>query len=385
MSAAISSRPRRAAAFLATAAVFLAALAGAALAPSSAPAAPVIFPVCIQAGGQAGPDIAGDLAVWTDNRNGNLDIFGRYLSSKKDFAVCANPAGQDNPGVTKRVIGGKTHYIVVWVDDRNTNPASGATDIWGRDVTAKTNPFPVSHKNTATLKWYPEIADNWVVWVEAGTAAGPYSIMARDLDAPLSKKNPSKIATSKVLSPLGVSSRVVKGKTVHTAVYASASGDISGRDLPGGTPFAVAQTSKFEWSPDISGDRVVWWETGGRVMARNLSTKKTTFVALGARPRVDGQLVVWDGGGHGGTFTITYDANAAIFVRNVAKKVEHDQAGAEEPDLPLPRRERQHRGVGVRSGEARSSASHPHLRRATVVAAPPTLTLPGTPGPSPSR
>ena len=319
MSTAFSSRTRRAAAFLAPAVMFLA-IAGAALATSAAPAAPAVFPVCIQAGGQAGPDIAGNLVVWTDNRNGNLDIYGRYLSSTKDFAVCTNPAGQDNPGVSRRVIGGKKHYIVVWVDDRNTNSNPGATDIWGRDVTAKTTPFPVSHKNTKTLKWYPEIFGDWVVWVEANTAAGPYTIWARDLATPLSATNPSKVATSKVLSPVGVTSRVVKGKTVHTAVYTSARGDISGRDLPGGTPFAVAQTSKFEWSPDISGNRVVWWETGGRVMLRDLSTKKTTFVALGARPRVDGQRIAWDGGGHGGTYTITYDKNAAIFVRDLAKK-----------------------------------------------------------------
>ena len=320
MSATISSWARRAAASLAPAAFVIAVLLTPVFAPAASPATPAIFPVCIQAGGQAGPDIAGGLAVWTDNRNGNLDIYGRYLSSTKDFAVCANPAGQDNPAVTERVIGGKTHDIVVWVDDRNTSSTTGATDIRGRDMTAKTDSFPVSPKDTATLKWYPEISDNWVVWVEATTATGPYAIMARDLDSPLSKKNPYKIATSKVLSPLGVSSRIVSGKPVHTAVYSSANGDISGRDLPDGTPFAVAQTSKFEWSPDISGDRVVWWETGGRVMVRDLSTRKTAFVALGARPRIDGKRVAWDGGGHGGTFTITYAANAAIYVRNVATK-----------------------------------------------------------------
>jgi hypothetical protein len=53
-------------------------------------------------------------------------------------------------------------------------------------------------------------------------------------------------------------------------------------------------------------------------MVRNLSTRKTAFVALGARPRIDGNLVAWDGGGHGGTFTIAYAGNAAIYVRNVA-------------------------------------------------------------------
>jgi len=320
MSAAISSWARRVAASVAPAAFVTAALLIPVFTPPAASSAPVIFPVCIRAGGQAGPDVAGDLAVWTDNRNGDLDIYGRYLSSRTDFAVCANPAGQDNPSVTGRVIGGQPHYIVVWVDDRNTSTTSGATDVWGRDVTAKTATFPVSHKNSATIKWYPEISDNWVVWVEATTAAGPYSIMARDLDAPLSGKNPYKIATSKVLSPLGLSRRVVAGKTVHTAVYTSASGDISGRDLPDGTPFAVAQTVKFEWSPDISGNRVVWWQSGGKVMIRDLSTGKTAFVALGARPRVDGKLVAWDGGGYGGTFTISYVRNAAIYVRNVAAK-----------------------------------------------------------------
>jgi hypothetical protein len=312
MSAAISSRARRAAALLAPAAILIAALLLPVFAAPAASAVPVVFPVCIQAGGQAGPDIAGDLAVWTDNRLGNLDIYGRYLSSKKDFAVCTNPAGQDNPSVTKRAIGGQTHYVVVWADDRNTSP-TGGTDIRGRDVTTKTD-FVVS--TSATLKWYPEICDNWVVWVEADTSAGPYRIMARDIDAGKTYK----IATSKQLSPLGVTSRLVAGNTAHTAVYTSASGDISGRDLPGGTPFAIAQTAKFEWSPDISGNRVVWWETGGRVMVRDLATKKTSFVALGARPRVDGQLVAWDGGGHGGTFTITYAKNAAIYVRNVATK-----------------------------------------------------------------
>jgi hypothetical protein len=312
MSEAISSWARRVAAAFAPPAVVIAALLTPASAPPAASATPVAFPVCIQAGGQAGPDIAGDLAVWTDNRLGNLDIYGRYLSSKKDFAVCTNPAGQDNPSVTKRAIGGQTHYVVVWADDRNTSP-TGGTDLRGRDVTTKTD-FAVS--TSATVKWYPEISDNWVVWVEADTSAGPYRIMARDLDAGKTYK----IATSKQLSPLGVASRMVAGKTVHTAVYTSASGDISGRDLPGGTPFAIAQTAKFEWSPDISGDRVVWWETGDRVMMRDLSTRKTTFVALGARPRIDGKLVAWDGGGQGGTFTITYAKKAAISVRNVAIK-----------------------------------------------------------------
>ena len=59
--------------------------------------APVPFPVCTQFGGQAGPDIAGAMAVWTDNRNGNLDIYGRDLSTRKDYAVCTNRRSRTTP------------------------------------------------------------------------------------------------------------------------------------------------------------------------------------------------------------------------------------------------------------------------------------------------
>jgi hypothetical protein len=248
------------------------------------------------------------MVVWTDNRNGNLDVYGRDLSSAKAFAVCANKAQQDNPSVTATVVGGKTQHIAVWVDKRNHDGG----DIYGRNITTSQN-FVVAR--SGAFKWFPEISDHWAVWIEAADPGGPYAIKARDLAAAKTYQ----IATSTVLSSLGVSSRTVGTKTVHTAVYTSSGGDISGRDLPAGAPFRVTQSSAFEWSPDISGNRVVWWEAGGRVMLKNLKTGKRVYVAQGARPRVDGAFVTWDGGGKGGTFAIDYKAGAAISVRNVAR------------------------------------------------------------------
>jgi beta propeller repeat protein len=276
-------------------------------APAAAQTAPVVFPACIEMGGQAGPDIAGNMVVWTDNRNGGLDIYGRALSSRTDFAVCTNASQQDNPSVTATVVGSRTQYVAVWLDKRNHDGG----DIYGRNLTTKRS-FVVAR--SGALKWFPEIVDHWVVWVEAADAAGPYTVKARDIAAAKTYR----IATSSVLSSIGVSRRTVAAKTVYTAVYTSAKGDISGRDLPAGTPFRVAQTSAFEWSPDISANRVVWWETGGRVMLKNLKTGKRTYIAQGSRPRIDGELVAWDSGGKGGSFAIDYKANAAIYVRNVA-------------------------------------------------------------------
>ena len=304
----VSSRSRRRTSALFAVGVVLAAVLAAALpATAAARVAPTVFPVCIEMGGQAGPDIAGTMAVWTDNRHGNLDIYGRNLNSKKDFAVCTNRFHQDNPSVAATVVGGRTEYVAVWVDKRNHDGG----DIYGRNLTTKRNLVVV---RSATLKWFPEIVDQWLVWIEAADSAGPYTIKARDLVAGKTYR----IATSSVLSSLGVSRRTVGTKTVHTAVYTSSDGDISGRNLPAGAPFRVSQTSGFEWSPDISANRVVWWEAGGRVMLKNLTTGKRAYVAQGSRPRIDGALVTWDGGGKGGSFAISYKAGAAVYVRDMA-------------------------------------------------------------------
>ena len=114
--------------------VVLAAVGAALLAPAAASAAPRPFPICIQMGGQAGPEIAGPMVVWTDNRNGNLDIYGKNLSTGHDYAVCTNSAQQDNPSVTRYVVAGKVHYVAVWVDKRN-HPSGESSDIYGRDIT----------------------------------------------------------------------------------------------------------------------------------------------------------------------------------------------------------------------------------------------------------
>ena len=295
-------------------ALAVAAAAAALLAPAAAPAAPVLFPVCIELGGQAAPDIAGNMAVWTDNRNGNLDIYGRNVSTGKDYAVCTTKAQQDNPSVTRFVTAsGTVQYLAVWVDKRT--PLGGTnTDIYYRNITLGSPPSLVSSGDAAKarIKYFPEIVDKWVVWIEA-IPAGGYAVKARDLRAGTIYR----VATSSVLSPLGLTRRTVGPATKYTAVYTSGEGDISGRDLPSGTPFAVSQKSTFEWSPDISADRVVWWEAGGRVMLKNLKTGQRTFVASGARPRVDGKLVTWDGGGKGGVFALTYTADAAVYVRDV--------------------------------------------------------------------
>jgi hypothetical protein len=41
-------------------------------------------------------------------------------------------------------------------------------------------------------------------------------------------------------------------------------------------------------------------------------------VHRGSRPRIDHGIVVWDGGGHGGSFVLDYLKGARIYARDVA-------------------------------------------------------------------
>ena len=67
---------------------------------------------------QRSPAIYGDIVVWVDERNGNEDIYGYYLSTQEEFPITTEPHDQSSPAIYQD--------IVVWADTRNGN-----TDIYG--------------------------------------------------------------------------------------------------------------------------------------------------------------------------------------------------------------------------------------------------------------
>lgn len=315
-----SSHPRFAKPFrpVLVAAALAAVVALAALA-TPAGAAPRVFPICVQMGGQAGPDIDGAVVLWTDHRNGDFDIYGRNLSTDKGIKVCVSRRTQDNPAVTRTTNSGSVNYLAVWADRRNNPNANGLrADIYGKNLTTGREFIVAGKAATAPgkIRWYPDISDKWVVWLESEKGAGPYTLRARDLSTGTSYT----LNTTNVLSPPAITRRTMPGGgVVHTVVYTAGDGDIAAYDLPSLTHFVIADTDKYEWNPDISGNRVVWWEGDGKVMLKNIATGRLTFVAHGSRPRIDGNMVAWDGGGKGGEFTLSYTPGAAVYVRNVSR------------------------------------------------------------------
>ena len=70
------------------------------------------------------PAIHGDIVVWQDGRNGNYDIYGYDLATKREFQVTTDINSQQNPAIFGD--------IIVWDDDRNGN-----RDIYGYDLSTQ--------------------------------------------------------------------------------------------------------------------------------------------------------------------------------------------------------------------------------------------------------
>jgi len=69
--------------------------------PASAQAATgdfAAFPICTEPADQLKPQVEGELVVWQDQRAGNNDVYGRYLSGN-EFPICTHAGGQDFPAV----------------------------------------------------------------------------------------------------------------------------------------------------------------------------------------------------------------------------------------------------------------------------------------------
>ena len=74
---------------------------------------PVEFAITANEAEQTNPDIDRNIVVWQDNRNGDWDIYGYNLTTRREFQITNNPHDQTNPAVS-----GNT---VVWEDSRDGN------------------------------------------------------------------------------------------------------------------------------------------------------------------------------------------------------------------------------------------------------------------------
>ena len=79
----------------------------------SDPNKPVEFAITSNEAEQTNPDIDRNIVVWQDNRNGDWDIYGYNLTTRREFQITDEPHDQTNPAIS-----GNT---VVWEDSRDGN------------------------------------------------------------------------------------------------------------------------------------------------------------------------------------------------------------------------------------------------------------------------
>ncbi|MBU7047823.1 MAG: restriction endonuclease [Theionarchaea archaeon] len=118
---------------------------------------------------QSNPALFEDIVVWQDYRNGNWDIYGYDLRTKKPFQITSDLDHQYNPQIFGYEVSKKPKiysYIVIWEDERNGNK-----DIYRCRLTEGENDIVVEKEFNITENPFdqqnPAIFGNIIVWQDS--------------------------------------------------------------------------------------------------------------------------------------------------------------------------------------------------------------------------
>lgn len=225
------------------------------------------FVVSTAAGIQRLPQVSGDYIVWEDHRNGNADIYAYQISSATEIAIATDESAQTEP----RIDG---DYIV-WQDQRN-----GLADIYAYRISSQEE---LVISTQAGEQWAPKIAGDYIVWQS----------------------------------------------------YLNGFSDIYGYQVSSATLFPISTAVGSQYQPVMSEKYVVWLDNSvgdDNLYAYNLETQQEIIVSNAAgqqwRPQVRGEYVVWQDFRDG-----NYDIYAYHFGSQTETVVSADAAQQSHPVL----------------------------------------------------
>jgi beta propeller repeat protein len=131
----------------------------------SDPANPKLIPIAVDATNAINPAISGNLIVWQDDRNGDWDIYGYNLDTRREFLISdAQPNQTVFSDQTSPAISGTR---VVWEDNLN-----GKTNIYlallsGPDIATCSNP-PLGDANGDCVVDLSDLAQFSQYWLSCG-------------------------------------------------------------------------------------------------------------------------------------------------------------------------------------------------------------------------
>lgn len=225
--------------------------------------------------------MSGDYIVWSDNRNGDLDIYGYQISTGKEFVVAKAPGKQWLPDVAG-------DYIV-WEDYRNDN-----ADIYGYYIPKK-KVFAIATESQNQL--FPRTDGVNVVWQDQRD--GNDDIYRFLLNEDGGTAIPVKTGAGDQKYPL------VSGDHIVWENYENGYNDIFLYTIGSTDPPLNLTSDKpdsSQYQPHIDGDYVIWLDNstpanGEDIRAYRISTAQPIDVAVGAgqqvNPQLSGNRVVW--------------------------------------------------------------------------------------------
>lgn len=254
------------------------------------------FAVARKPGNQWRPSIAGDYIVWEDYRDNNADIYGYQISGAKEFVISADPQNQLFPQTD-----GKN---VVWQDQ-----GSGSADIYRFALSgAGGTKYPVA-TGSGDQK-HPQISENHIVWENFENGYNDiflYTIGSSD--APLN------LTYSAAFDGSQYQPRIDGDYVVWLDNSSTANGtDIYAYRIPGSVIIQVAVALEQQIHPRLSGSRVVWQDNRNGdfdIYARDLnggSEMRLNSVTAGDQimAQISADLVVWQDGRSGNNDVYAY-------------------------------------------------------------------------------
>lgn len=222
-------------------------------------------------------EIDGDYIVWSDNRNGALDIYGYQISTGTEFPISTAAGDQKLPQISGD--------YVVWEDHRDGN-----ADIYAYQISTKKE-LKVSIEVQNQL--FPQIDGDYIVWHDL-----------RRTEADIYAYRISTGETLEVSTTQGDGDQwypKVSGDYIVWQSYSNGFSDIHGYHIPTQQPFDVTtENDSSQFNPEIDGDYVVWVDNRNnhdQIFGYQISTRQEIVIANAAaqhwNARVSGDYVVW--------------------------------------------------------------------------------------------
>ncbi|HET6352243.1 MAG TPA: hypothetical protein VFG89_08955 [Coriobacteriia bacterium] len=232
---------------------------------------------------QTNPDIAGNIVVWEDDRNGSSDIYAYDLTTKLESIVCTATGNQIDPSVS----GSR----VVYADNRAN---STDWDIYVKDLKTGEEKLLVGSAGNQTNA---VISGNNVVY-ETWTGASS-SIRHIKLGTDASGKITASSSRGLSIGTANQYAPDVSGDRVVWVYQGATSSALYYYDLAVGTRHKLFSGTSLIDSPQISSSKVVYIKTDSKGVSRiylaslklpKLTIAAPTAVTSGSRVKLTGKL-----------------------------------------------------------------------------------------------